>query len=234
MHRFFDDTWGGSPNPHYALPPSEARHAARVLRLQPGDEFGLLNGRGDLGSARIRDIAARGDVVSCELFHAERQAPPIGLRLYIAPPKGRSMDLLLRMATELGVTRITPILCRYGVSRPDGSKEAWRSQLIVSCKQSGNPFLPRLDEPTEFSRALSDARERAFVGAAPRFASSPQTWPPADGRASAVWIGPEGGFTEEEQIALLSAGAIPVTVGSYILRVETAVPAMLSLVSSLG
>ena len=155
--------------------------------------------------------------------------PCPAIRLYIAPPKGKNMDLLLKEATELGVSRITPIICKYSVSRPDGCKSAWRQHLIVACKQSRNPWLPFIDEPIDFGPALSASRELNFLGAVPRPAAQSKESEPEQAmhNGAALWIGPEGGFTEEEESALLDKGAAPITVGNWILRVETAVPALL-------
>ena len=142
---------------------------------------------------------------------------------------GVSESTVVRFATELGVSRITPILCQYAVSKPDGSKDSWLQTAIVAMKQSRNPWLPILDEPVAFNTALASATECSFLGAVPSAGASCSTPNPDACRQKgvALWIGPEGGFSPDEENAILGQGACPLTVGPCILRVETAVPALL-------
>ena len=210
------------------LSQGEAAHACKVLRLLEGDLCQLMDGQGHLAEAEVMEIdrhRVRCAIRSMQFF------PPAypNVRLYVAPPKGKNWDVILKMATELGVTRITPILCRYGVSRPDEAKDGWWETLIAACKQSGNPWLPQMDDPLGFREAVAQSvGECGFVGMVPRHQQK-EVWkdPAFQAGNLALWVGPEGGFTEEEEEALLHNGAHPLTVGEWILRVETAVPALL-------
>ena len=216
------------------LSPDESRHASKVLRLEPGQAVALLDGNGASADATILSVSRRGDEVLCgvsQLVMHDRH--PVDVRLYLAPPRAKVMDLAVRFATELGVSRITPVLCRYGVSKPDGNKESWRQTAIVACKQSKNPWLPILDSPVSFAEALGASSEFPVVGMVPRGGRNAE--PPKSERVFGLWIGPEGGFATEEEDALLEHGAFPLTVGPCILRVETAVPALLgALYSTIG
>ena len=189
--------------------------------------MGLLNGMGEIATARIR--SAERNQVQCVIEETLSVPPPtVSVRLYIAPPKGKNMETLLKAATELGVTRITPIDCQYGVAKPDGDKTAWRQALIVACKQSGNPWLPQLDLLTPFAQALEHAQEAPFLGAVPGSTgfSAPDT-ARLTAHGAALWVGPEGGFSPSEHQALQHAEASALCIGQWILRVETAVPALL-------
>lgn len=214
------------------LPQDEALHLARVLRLEAGDGIILINGGGITADAVIENIEAHGKncSVNCNIVSIRTVAAPrIRIRMYIAPPKGRNMDLLLKEATELGVSRITPIICKYSVSKPDENKANWRQHLIAACKQSRNPWLPQLDAPISFQTAIEQGNELNFLGAVPRDGINAQL-PPVENayaQGAALWVGPEGGFAPEEEDALFNKNAIPLTVGNWILRVETAVPALL-------
>ena len=139
-----------------------------------------------------------------------------------------------------GVDASISVLGEYGVSRPEESSDGWRSTLLAAMKQSCNPFLPLLAEPVDFSHALSQRR----AGRCDIFGASPG----AEGRALAllagrsaeasgavegntaacrsIWIGPEGGFSPREEELLMAAGIAPVTLETCVLRVETAVPAL--------
>lgn len=212
------------------LPECEAMHATKVLRLSIGDSLTLMDGLGHTANCVIETIARRGSEVVCKVDEVlQNPKPRWGIRLYLAPPRAKIMELVIRFATELGVARITPILCQYGVSKPDGSKENWLQTAIVAMKQSRNPWLPILDEPVAFNAALTSATECSFLGAVPATAVSCSlpTSEACSQNGVALWIGPEGGFSPDEEKAILGHGATPLTVGPCILRVETAVPALL-------
>ncbi|MDX9979316.1 MAG: RsmE family RNA methyltransferase, partial [Lentisphaeria bacterium] len=163
----------------------------------------------------------------------EAVAPPsLRIRLYVAPPRGKTTALALRAAVELGVWRITPILCEYGVARPEGDKASWRAELVAAGKQSGNAFVPELDAPVAFAAALAQAGPGVF-GAVPRSGSPGEKDLPTAGELG-LWIGPEGGFSAAEEEALHAARLVPLTVGRWILRVETAVPALLGYLAAKG
>ncbi|MBQ6474250.1 MAG: 16S rRNA (uracil(1498)-N(3))-methyltransferase [Victivallales bacterium] len=226
MHRFFCADWRMGEEEAW-LPPAESQHASRVLRLREGDVVGILNGMGEIATARLQSVQR--SQVRCIVEESRAvPPPPVPVRLYVAPPKGKNMEALLKAATELGVARITPIACQYGVAKPDGDKSTWRQALVVACKQSGNPWLPQLDLPTPFAQALDRADEVPFLGAVPGSTGfAPLDTARLATCGAALWIGPEGGFSPGEHQALQQAGATALCIGQWILRVETAVPALL-------
>ena len=213
------------------LSAAEALHAGKVLRLRVGERVDVLDGAGVRAEAVLSQAGTgrRFDGMACRVLSRERCPEPVlRLRLYIAPPRARLMGEVLRAATELGVRRVTPILCRFGVSRPEaGVLDGWRQDVLAASKQSGNPFLAELDAPTEFAVALRDAAEPGVFGAVPRGGVVVGRVSPLPGGSCGVWIGPEGGFTEAEEEALAGKGLAPMSVGPWVLRVETAVPALL-------
>ena len=213
------------------LSAEETAHALRVMRLEPGERLTLLNGQGGRAAAvllddgptrKIREAACR--VESAELV----PQPKFAIILYVAPPRNKNMDTVLKSATELGVAKIVPVICRYAVSRPDASAvESWSQTLVTAMKQSGNPWLPELDAPQAFSEALANSHDDGFFGAVPRPGDlQASDFPYAPDRLS-LWVGPEGGFSPEEEQALRDKGLMPLTIGPWILRVETAVTALI-------
>ena len=213
------------------LPADETAHALRVMRLEPGERLTLLNGRGGRAAAVLLDDGPTRKIreACCRIESAETVSrPQLSIVLYVAPPRNKNMDTVLKSATELGVAKIVPVICRYAVSRPDASAAAsWSQTLVTAMKQSGNPWLPELDAPIAFSDALSASAEDGFFGAVPR-AEDARTEPfPYTPSRLSLWVGPEGGFSPEEEQALRAKGLIPLTVGPWILRVETAVTALL-------
>ena len=214
------------------LSSTESAHALKVLRLRPDDEMILLNGKGTEAIARLEGAPdkRRMHEAICHIDmvkHHEKSQRPV--HLYVAPPKTKCMDIVLKSATELGVSLITPIICRYGVSKIEGEfKESWRNQLVIAIKQSGNPWLPELQPPTSVEDALKSFCGSGYFGSVCK--SEKSILPPWDrpvGETS-LWIGPEGGFAPEEESMMLEHGLYPLTVGNWILRVETAVSALLA------
>lgn len=233
MHGFFSPQLTVSSR-EITLPPEESRHALQVLRLAPGDCIGLLNGAGVQAEAELTAIDHRRHAgTTCRILNATcipQPAPRV--TLLIAPPKSKNIDAVIRAATELGTARITPVLCRFGVAKPDQKTIAnWTRTVIAAAKQSGNPWFPEITAPMPFPDALRLADRHGFVGAVPQSRDDPtKAMPAAAAEATSLWIGPEGGFAPEELSALYDHGLQPLTVGKWILRVETAVPALLAVV----
>jgi len=221
MHLFrYEDLSRAASGDLVRLEKDESSHLFRTLRAAPGERCRLMDGRGRFALAEVAEGKTL-KILSVE--NAERPMPPL-LHMYIAPPRRQKMDQILRQAAELGVWRIVPMLCERSVSLPgeDSVNGRWKEVLFEACKQSGNPFLPQVTEPMKFSSALEDsARECAvrFFGSVKKRDQAPDVRSPG----SAAWfVGPEGGFTEEEELAMLRQGIEPLHFGNWTLRVETA------------
>ena len=214
------------------LSPQESNHVLRVLRLQAGDRLQLLNGRGLIANAELLPSgdARRPKEASCRILSRNFFAPATpSLTLCVAPPRGKAFDLVLKAAVELGFAAIQPVLCTYGVARPEEASDNWQETLVTALKQSSNPYLPEILPPKSFSEVLDTSRECLGVfGASPAAEATPhqQLTPGRAAATTRIWVGPEGGFTQPEEQALLEHGMIPITLGHCILRVETAVPAL--------
>lgn len=230
MHRFFSEHIP-EPGETGRLDPEESRHAYRVLRIRGGETVEVIDGAGGRATAQVIALpgAPRRPLVEYAVGQLERHPmPPPRIHLCVAPPRAKAMAQIVQQAAELGVRRISPILCDFGVAKPtkDNSLDHWRKEAVSALKQSGNPWCPVLDEPLPFSQCLQSHRPANAV-----FGHCSGDRPPLpclDGvEELAVWVGPEGGFSDSEQQQLLEAGARPIQLGSYILRVETAVVALL-------
>lgn len=197
------------------------KHLFKTLRATPGERVELSDGRGVFAEAEVVD-GRELRVIGREEF----PAPPVRVHLFIAPPRRQKMDILLKQCAEVGVWSINPILTARSVSVPE--KEAvldrWQSLLLEGCKQSKNPFLPTVAMPIDFAVALRLAQEQGIKG----FFGSPRgelglTSPLPSGCVDAAWfVGPEGGFTTEEEDRLRDAGFGELRLGPWVLRVETA------------
>lgn len=213
MHAFFLEQ-PGKKGEIAALNPHERDHLFRTLRARPGERILLLDGRG----CRMTGMVCAGNRV--ELLEVEFVPEPARkLHLFCAVPRRARFDLLLKQAAELGVWSIRLLSCTRSVAKPEGS-ERWKLLLQEGCKQSGNPFLPRIASPVPLAVALEELRcdgASGFFGVV-RSAESAA----AVGGDLAWFVGPEGGFTDEEESEMREFGVRALNLGPYVLRLETA------------
>jgi 16S rRNA (uracil1498-N3)-methyltransferase len=211
----------------------EARHASGARRLHGGEGVCLFDGLGHVARAEIVKIADRGREVEVELGGVEPVAAPRPIvHLASALPKGDRQSVMLDMATQLGMTSFTPLLCERSVVKisPQAS-DRWRRICIEACKQSRRAHLPQIRPPVSPAQAVADADHPvwlAHVGGAEPAGIVDDAGPPEQ---VTILIGPEGGFTDAEADEARAAGAVPVGLGEGILRIETAAVALLSLLS---
>ena len=237
MHRLFVETKElESDSP--ALSTAAAKHL-RVLRPRDGEEIELFDGAGRSRVCAIVNGALRpvgGVSVSW------RPAP---LTLFACVTKGSRWDWTVEKATELGATRIVPVISERTIVRipkdeREAKRERWMRVAEDAARQSDAKWLPEIIAPVDFAESLPLVREtRCFVGALVK--PTPRTLLGAlmresDRRRSAadnlaVFVGPEGDFTPEELSALCEI-ATPVTFGASILRAETAAIYGLSVIKS--
>jgi len=213
MHSFFvENLW--TAGECVELEPAERDHLFKTLRARPGDEVELLDGAGGRMLGTVRE-GRRIEIRSSERV----PEPECRLYLYCAVPRKAKFDTLLKQAAELGVWAIRPVECERSVAKPEGSGR-WPILLQEGCKQSKNPFLPKIEPPVPLKAALEEIRKeniRAFFGAV-------RSGERGVGKADAfAWIvGPEGGFTDAEESAMREAGVRGLNLGPYVLRLETA------------
>ena len=210
-----------------ALSGDEARHLAQVLRMKPGDSVIVFDGHGRRASAEILSISR--DRVPLKLGEILPSRPPQpAITLAQAIPKGKNMDLIVQKSVELGIAAIQPLVTRHTVVQPgDGKSEKWRRNALEACKQCGQDTLPEIAEPLAFDRWISS--QAAAPGLKLIASLAPGARPlrtvlrenPAT-TAATMLIGPEGDFSAEETTAALAAGFLPISLGSIVLRVETA------------
>lgn len=218
-----------------ALDEADSHHAARVLRLQAGDEVEVLDGAGARLRCRIATVGRKAVTAAVEARGFE-PAEPFAVTLALALLKGRAMDYAIQKATELGARIIQPLVAERCVAHVAPAEAAaklagWRATAIEACKQCGNPWLPELRVPLPVSELPGTAGTGALLVASleparRRLADALAARP----SAVTVCVGPEGDFTPAEYAELRAAGAQPVTLGPHILRADTAALAALALV----
>lgn len=212
------------------LDSDESRHAAEVLRIQPGQHLTVFDGVGRSAVGVLRKASKQGAEIEIESC-IESPRVPCEVVLIQAVPKGKLMEWILEKSTELGVSRIVPVITERSVVQIDSGdvlrkQEKWQRVVVEACKQCGQNWMPLVERPVSLTAFLGANQCGDFsmfgslhpgsmgLGEALESASSP--------RDASVFIGPEGDFSASEAAALTAWGALPVSLGSMVLRVETA------------
>ncbi|HEU5442291.1 MAG TPA: 16S rRNA (uracil(1498)-N(3))-methyltransferase, partial [Steroidobacteraceae bacterium] len=218
----------------HAIEGEAASHISRVLRLRTGDALTLFDDRGGEYAARIEEFR-KGAVIATvgDRSTAVRESP-LSLTLAQGVSRGERMDWVVQKATELGATRIVPVLTERTVVKLD-EKQAerklshWRGIVTAACEQSGRDRIPAVDAPltlTGFLEGVDRRAMRVMLSPAAGLGIADLTPPEA---GVVVLIGPEGGLAEAEQQSALAAGFAAVRLGPRVLRTETAAVAALAL-----
>lgn len=224
-----------------ALPPGAARHV-QVLRMQPGDALTLFDGSGGEYAATVERMG-RSEVAVAVGAHTpvEREAAR-AVHLAVGMPANERMDWLVEKATELGVASIQPLATAHGVLRLAGERAEkkrthWEAIAIAACEQCGRNRVPVIHPVRSFSGG-SGWIDAPVDGAVLRLVLSLADGTRALGNAAAdgpvlVLSGPEGGLSSTEEQEAIARGFAPVTLGTRVLRAETAaLAALVSLAAS--
>lgn len=207
------------------------RHA-RVLRLRAGDEVELFDGA---GRAAIARILSTGDTVVCDAARAVlTSTPSTRLVVLLSIPKGPKLEDCVRMATELGADEIALMQAERSIPRWDEARARSRVDRLArvaaeAAAQCERTDIPLIRGPRTCARWLETvpASARGVV-----FAARAEGALTLSGTPEQVWcaIGPEGGFSNDELAAFDAAGFAAASLGRWILRVDTAVVAALTIV----
>jgi 16S rRNA (uracil1498-N3)-methyltransferase len=203
-----------------------ANYLGAVLRLGPGAGVKLFDDRSGEWLAEVRDAGKRKVVLAVAQRLRQREAVP-DLWLLFAPLKRGRIDWLVEKATEMGAARLVPVLTRRTIV-DKLNLERLRAHIIEAAEQCERTALPDLAEPTKLEMALRDWPEGRTLYFADEGGGAPLGEAVVPGPA-AILIGPEGGFTDEERVAIRAVpGAKPVSLGPRILRADTAAVAALA------
>ncbi len=230
--RFFCPGLPTAPGAEAILEGEEAHHLARALRLRPGAEVELFDGVG--GSARCRLTAVERRRATAEVLERTDRPPPLpfALTCAVAPPKGKRAHRLVEALTELGATRLVPLVTERSQNKlPAGDQaERWALEAAKQCHRDALlQVAPAtdLDGLIALARGGSSGRGTLALLADPRGAPPlREVLPPAAPAAVLIAVGPEGGFSETERHRLQEAGFAAARLGRTVLRVETAAAAV--------
>jgi 16S rRNA (uracil1498-N3)-methyltransferase len=206
------------------LPPACAHHALKVLRLGSGDPVVLFDGSGGELHARL-DVRAPLAVATDGQWQKVCREAPLSIVLVQALASGDKMDWIIQKAVELGAIGIIPVQAARSVLRLTGERagkkrEHWHQVVIAACEQCGRNRLPFVAPVQSLAACLAQDADAARWILAPGGEPLSKIQPVAS--PIHLFIGPEGGWSDEELALCLHAGGRAVGMGPRILRTETA------------
>jgi 16S rRNA (uracil1498-N3)-methyltransferase len=217
--------------------PEGVAHHLHVVRLQPGAELTLFNGEGGQYRALLAETGKRRATALVGAFEPAEAELPYSVTLAQGLPEGSKMDWIIEKAVELGVGAVQPLAAQRSVVRLSGERADkrhahWQGVIVAASEQSGRNRLARLAPLDDFSRWVAQPAGQPRILLSPRADRSLAAWaqatPPC---AVTLMIGPEGGWTEQEEAAALDGGAVALSLGARVLRTETAGLAALAVIN---
>lgn len=242
MHRFFADP-SQIKQKEIILTGPDVNHIRNVLRMRSGGEVLISDGQGTDYHCRLERLEEE-QVTASIMWKLEGNAElPSRIVLFQGLPKGDKMEFIIQKCVELGVAEIVPVQTGRTVVRLDAKKEQakrkrWMSISESAAKQSGRGIVPEIGAVVSFSEAVKQAEDLDIclipyelaegIGHTREVCSGIRP-----GSSIGIFIGPEGGFEENEVAEAVAAGAKVVTLGRRILRTETAGMALISVLAYL-
>jgi 16S rRNA (uracil1498-N3)-methyltransferase len=215
-------------------------HIKKVLRLKKGDKVNISDSMEFEYQCLIQSI--EDNCISLSIINKQKFAkePGLNVTLFQAMPKQSKMETIIQKTVELGIKEIFPVLTKRTVVTPgrDMAKkiERWQRVSAEAVKQCGRGIIPKVNDIINLSEMLQILKEFDFV----LFPYEEEKQTSLKGVLRngknvttgkiALIVGPEGGFSEEEAKAVTSAGGISLSLGSTVLRTETAGPAALAMI----
>lgn len=230
MQKLFIDF---EPDSKVILNEEQSRHISKSLRMKVGDMLTLSCGNGKDYGCIIDTIDSKSVTLSVCYEQANNCEPTIKVKLYQGVPKGDKLEDIIQKCTELGISKIQPVLTHRSVSRPD-SKSAKKKQAryqkiaLEAAQQSGRGIVPEICEMTDLKTAVTNDDSELKIlfyegGGAPLKEIINK-----DIESVSIYIGPEGGFEENEVELIKENGGTVATLGKRILRTQTAPVASLT------
>ncbi|MEO2060076.1 MAG: 16S rRNA (uracil(1498)-N(3))-methyltransferase [Mesonia sp.] len=204
------------------FPKDESKHIVKVLRKQEGDNLNITNGKGFLFSAEI--IEANHNKCKAKITAVEQERDKkYHIHLAVAPTKMNDrFETFLEKATEIGLDKITPIICDHS-ERKVVKINRFERVLQSAMKQSLHYSIPAISEAISFQEFIQqEQNEQKFIAHCEENEKKSLQKELEPGKNYTILIGPEGDFSSEEIKSAIKAGFVPVTLGNTRLRTETA------------
>lgn len=218
---------------------SDVNHIKNVLRMKPGEEIAVSNGSDGREYRCGIEGFAEGEVI-CTLRFIKEEGVELPSKIYLFQglPKADKMELIIQKAVELGVYEIIPVAAARSIVKLDGKKaenkaDRWRGIAEAAAKQSKRGIIPEVKSVMGMRDAIDyasqlDVRLIPYEMAENMSKTKEIVGNIKAGESVAIFIGPEGGFEENEVAAAVEKGINPITLGKRILRTETAAITALS------
>jgi len=234
MHRFYHS----NPldlNQIIILDEFSSHHALRVMRVKVDDFLILFNGDGFEYRGRVSDINKK--TINIEILSKEKNnnESPININLFQSISSNEKMDMVIQKATELGVSSIQPIFTsrstvKLSLDRIKKRLIHWRQVSISACEQSGRSKIPTIKPPIGFDRFAEGITANSLnLLLHPDNSGESSNLPNKYSGDINIFIGPEGGFSQDEVLLLKKQNCINIQLGSRILRTETAPLAIIAI-----
>lgn len=210
-----------------------ARYLSLVLRAQPGESVAILDGQGKRYICNILSVhkkEVRVEKIKEEYYSSES---PISITLAQGLPKGDKMDLIVQKATELGVSKIIPLIAERSQIRTTEKASRWRKIALSASQQSGRDIVPEIEEPLKTDEFLSRGIQHngiIFSEIYNKRNLKETLLKIKDLKHITLLIGPEGGFSKDEITSAVENGFTEASLGPRILRTETAPIAAISII----
>lgn len=231
MARFFLESTAGLDGVA-AIGGDDAKHIARVLRMQPGEQIELV-ALGRVYAAELLTVSPTSVTARLGAPLGQHGESGLEIHLYQALPKSDKMDLIVQKATELGVREITPVISsRVVVKLHDlsgGQKvERWQRIAAEAAKQSRRTLIPVVHSPLPLADVPPGPDRLRLVAWEQSSRPLQALLRNHPAQAVDIVVGPEGGLTADEVVSLSRQGFHSITLGPRILRTETAPLALLA------
>lgn len=207
-------------------------HIKNVFRFKVGDEIVLCDGQGT--DYRVKIQSQMHDYMEAKILDETKtnSEPSVNITLYQGVPKGTKLELIIQKNVELGIGRIVPVMCERTIVKFNSGKdiqkkvERWQKISEEASKQSGRGIIPDVGNPITLKDAVEEARgyDLAIIPYEKEHCTTLKDVL-ANNRSIkniCIFIGPEGGFSEQEVELCKENNIIPITLGNRILRTETA------------
>lgn len=220
---------------------ADLNHMKNVLRMKPGEAVLISDGTGKDYNCQVETYTEGEGILEILSENEDSRELPSRIWLFQGLPKSDKMEVIIQKAVELGAAGVIPVATRNAVVKLDAKKaeskvRRWQAIAESAAKQSKRSYIPKVGAVMSLKEAFSYIEEQKFdlcmipyelekgMDGTKKVLSRL-----ASGQQIAVFIGPEGGFDEEEIRLALEKNVIPVSLGKRILRTETAGPAILAL-----
>ncbi|WP_058485394.1 16S rRNA (uracil(1498)-N(3))-methyltransferase [Defluviitalea phaphyphila] len=230
MHRFFVEPTQIKNN-NISIYGEDVKHISKVLRLKNNDKIIICNGQGTDYECIIKNINKEEIVTEIISSRSSSGEPKVKITLFQGVTKSDKMNIVIQKCVEMGIYKIVPVITDRTIVKIENEKKEkskllrWQKISEAAAKQSQRGIIPNITEIITFSEAIKEAKKIDFKVIAyekEKINHLKDIFKKFEGRDIAIFIGPEGGFTEEEISLAKENNIIPITLGKRILRTETA------------